>query len=323
MPRSSDRPSFAEVNKENPVLVIGAAGIDIVGQLKGELNPETSCPAQIRTSFGGVARNVAENLARLGHPVHLISVVGSDHAGDRIIQQAEDAGINVQLVVRNSEFPTGAYLGIVNMDGELIFALDDMRIIDTLSVDTIKQNSALFGDVSLVFVDTNLSKDVLRTIITLARRANIPICADPTSTALADKLAVHLPKLALISPNASEAGVLTGHPFNPANRGEALEVAKILVSKGVEIAIVTLGKYGLCYATSETSGYIPTFHTKVLDPTGAGDALSATVIFALLNDIPLDDAVRLGVSAACLTLSYPGAVLSDLSLEKLYDQLVI
>jgi pseudouridine kinase len=96
-----------------------------------------------------------------------------------------------------------------------------------------------------------------------------------------------------------------------------------MVANGVDIAIVTLAAQGLCYATSETSGYIPAIKTTIIDPTGAGDALSAAVIFALLNDVPLDDAVRLGVSAASLTLRYRGAVVSDLSLEKLYDQLVI
>jgi pseudouridine kinase len=84
-----------------------------------------------------------------------------------------------------------------------------------------------------------------------------------------------------------------------------------------------LGQFGVCYATSDTSGQIPAIRTEIADPTGAGDAMTATVIFALLNDIPLDDAVRLGVSAATLTLRHPGAVLPDLSLEKLYDQLVI
>ncbi|MGB9591252.1 MAG: carbohydrate kinase family protein, partial [Candidatus Kryptoniota bacterium] len=99
--------------------------------------------------------------------------------------------------------------------------------------------------------------------------------------------------------------------------------AKALVSKGVEIVIITLGEHGLCYATSETSGHIPAIQTDISDPTGAGDALTATVLFALLNEIPLDDAVRLGVSAATLTLQYPGSVIPDLTLEKLYDQLVI
>ena len=60
-----------------PVIVIGSAGVDIVGLVRGELQSRTSSPANIRTSFGGVARNVAENLARLGQPVNLISVVGA------------------------------------------------------------------------------------------------------------------------------------------------------------------------------------------------------------------------------------------------------
>ena len=65
---------------EKPVLVIGGAAVDIVGRLKSELQTDTSNPAQIRYSFGGVARNVAENLARLGQPVRLITVVGEDEA---------------------------------------------------------------------------------------------------------------------------------------------------------------------------------------------------------------------------------------------------
>jgi pseudouridine kinase len=104
---------------------------------------------------------------------------------------------------------------------------------------------------------------------------------------------------------------------------QVLNAAKCLVGQGVDIALITLAEQGLCYATSETSGYIPALRTEVIDPTGAGDALSATVMFALLNEIPLDDAVRLGVSAASLTLRHRSSVLPDLSLEKLYDQLVI
>jgi pseudouridine kinase len=104
---------------------------------------------------------------------------------------------------------------------------------------------------------------------------------------------------------------------------DALEAAKCLVGQGVDIVLVSLAEFGVVYATSETSGYIPAIRTKVVDPTGAGDALNATVIYALLNQIPLDDAVRLGVTAASLTLRHRGTVVDDLSLEMLYDQLVI
>jgi len=60
-----------------------------------------------------------------------------------------------------------------------------------------------------------------------------------------------------------------------------------------------------------------------VDRTGAGDALTAGVVFGLLNDFPIDEAVRLGVSAATLTLQCKETVCPDLSLERLYDQLVI
>ena len=74
---------------ENHVLVIGASGLDVVSRLDGVLRPGTSNPANIRTSFGGVARNVAENLARLGQPVKLLTVIGRDRLGEEILAQED------------------------------------------------------------------------------------------------------------------------------------------------------------------------------------------------------------------------------------------
>ena len=116
---------------------------------------------------------------------------------------------------------------------------------------------------------------------------------------------------------------MTGHPFEASNQEAALDAARLLVNKGVEIAFVTLAEYGLCYATSETNGHIPAIRTSVVDPTGAGDALSAAVIHALMNDIEIDDAARLGVSAATIVLRYSGTVYPELSLQKLYDELAV
>lgn len=308
---------------EAPVLVIGGAGVDIVGRLKTELRSGTSNPGQIRSSFGGVARNVAENLARLGQPVRLITVVGEDEVGDQLLHALEDAGVDTSAVMRVDQHHTGSYLAVVNPRGEFQFGIDDMRAINELDSDHIRSNSNLFSQASALFVDANIPKKTLRTIMSQARRARISVCADPTSVALAPRLQPYLSRLALIAPNNSEAAIFCGPKAKVANRRQALEAAKALVAQGVKIAIITMAEQGLCYATSETSGYIPAINTEIVDPTGAGDALSATVMFALLNGIPIDDAVRLGVSAASLTLRYRGAVVPDLSLEKLYDQLVI
>lgn len=305
------------------VLVIGAAGIDLVGRLEGTLHPGTSSPAQIRTSLGGVSRNVAENLARLGQSVTLLTAVGDDDQGRRLLDQAAGTGIDVSSVLILPDHLTCSYLAVLNSRGDLEFALDDMHALAALSPHYIRQNAALFKEAAMIFIDANLPSKTLRTVMSLAKKAGVRVCADTTSSALAIKLQKFLPDLYMVTPNHNEAGILCDCGINPASRRASLGAAKRLVSLGVDIAVITLGEYGVCYATSETSGAIPAIVTDVVDPTGVGDALTATIMFALLNDIPLDDALRLGVTAASLTLGYRGAVVPDLSLEKLYDNLVI
>jgi pseudouridine kinase len=297
--------------------------VDVIGSLKGELRLRSSNPARIRSSFGGNARNVAENLARLGQAVRLITVVGEDHAGDELLNQLDDIGVDTCDVLCTPNYTTGTYVGVVKTDGALHFAMDDMRAMSALTPGYLKERSELFKEASLVFVDANLSADTLRTTMSLARRAKVPVCADPTSTSLANRLRPYLNRLHLITPNSTEAAIFCEQPFQAAKSQQAIRAAKYLVSQGVDIVLITLAEFGVVYASSETSGHISAARTKILDPTGAGDALNATVIFALLNGLSLDEAVRLGVSAASLTLRHSGSVVPNLSLELLYDQLVI
>lgn len=313
-------------NEENivsglPVLVIGAAGSDVVGRLKSDLIPKTSNPARISFCFGGAARNVAENLLRLGTQVTFLTVVGEDETGKRLIHSLADVGANVDAVIRSNQFPTGAYLAVIGDSGRLELALDDMRVLEELTPRYVRAHEDVFKNASLVFFDTNLSKETIRSIMSIARRYKLPVCADPTSQILASKLLPYLPHLHLVVPNVGEASILSGRKTIPTTRREAISAAKNLVSQGVDIAIVTKAEIGVCYATSETSGYVPPVRCNIIDPTGAGDALTAAVLFGLINQMPIDDAVRLGVAAESLTLGYRGSAVPDLSLEKLYDQL--
>lgn len=306
-----------------PVIVIGGSGVDLIGRLERDLIPGTKNPAKIRTSFGGVARNVAENLSRLGQRTILLTAIGEDHPGKQLLAQAVQAGVDVNHVLTTPDHPTGTYLGIIDANGSLQFALDDINATKSLTPDYIKSHTELFKQASLVFIDASLPTKTLRTVFSLARRARIPVCADPTSSNLARRITPFLDRLSLITPNGEEAGVLCDRTIENNQPQDALEAAKCLVSDGVDIVLVSLAEFGVVYATSETSGYIPAIRTKVIDPTGAGDALNAAVIYGLLNQIPLDDAVRLGVTAASLTLRNRGTVVEHLSLELLYDQLVI
>lgn len=314
---------YYSANPDSHVLVIGGAGVDIVGHLDGEFIAGSSNPGHIYSSYGGVARNVAENLAHLGQAVAFITALGEDEVGDELLEELNESGIDTSAIVRTNEYATGSYLAVINDKGEMQFGLDDMRATSVLTPSYLRKQGELFKQASLLFLDANIPDKTMRTAISMASSANIPICADPTSVSLAERLLPYLDQLYLITPNNVEASILCDPPLEVKNRKQAMNAAKCLVGGGVGIAIVTMAELGLCYATSETFGHIPAIRTEIVDPTGAGDALSATIIFALLNGIPIDEAVRLAVSAASLTLRTKGTVVPDLSVEKLYDQLVI
>jgi pseudouridine kinase len=304
------------------LLVIGAASIDTKGRASKAIQAGTSTPGAIRVSVGGVGRNIAENLARLGERVVLLSAVGDDGSGRRILQQAAECGIDVSHVLVDAAHRTPAYLAVLDNSGNLLMSIDDMAINrELVTPGFVYRHRALFRDAQMVVLDANLSSAALRTIIGQARKYGVPVCADPTTTTLAPRLCPHLPELTLVTPNAAEAKVLCG--VEVTDRETGLIAAQKLVAMGVQIAIVTLGATGLVYATSQESGHVPALEVEVVDLTGAGDALTAAVVFGLLNDFPVAEAVRLGTSAAALALHCRETVCPELSLERLYDQMVI
>lgn len=339
------------------VVVIGSSVMDIVGRPQTALVAGSSSPGQVRMSPGGVARNVAENLARLGVEVTLMTAVGDDPAGRQLLEQASQAGIDVNHALTVVGSRTGVYLAMLTPQGGLHLALDDMGVVQALTPEYLGARRKVLEGAQAIFLDANVPTESLEMVLGVGRRAGIRIAADPTSVSLAANLLPYLKDLWLITPNAAEAEVLCPHPIPHADRDpprdplqdakrdaqrdaptgvpsgmrsamrsatqrdRALDAARHLVAEGVDIALVTMAEFGVGYASAETSGHVPAVQTTVLDPTGAGDAQTAAVIFGLLNGIPLDESVRLGVSAAALTLRTPGSVVADLSLERLYDEL--
>jgi pseudouridine kinase len=270
-----------------------------------------------------VARNIAENLARLDVETQLLTAVGEDANGEYLLGQAAASGIDVSEALMISTHHTGAYVAILDEKGHLEIAIDDMDVLADITPRYLNDRRRLFRDARMLVVDANLTPDTLETAIRLATRYDLPVCADPTSTSLAPRLCDHLGSLHMVAPNVSEANALCGVEIASEDRDKAISAARYLVTTGVKIAIITLAEFGVVYADSEIGGHIPAIQTEVVDLTGAGDALTAGVIFGLLNDIPLDECVRLGVSLASLTLRSRETVRSDLTDEMLYDELVI
>ncbi len=312
--------AFSEADEAAPVLSIGAAALDVIGKATTLDASGSSQPAEIRTSFGGIARNLSENLARLGCAAQLLSVLGNDSNGQALLQHTATAGVDIRPVLRTAAFPTAFYMGIVDAEGQLRLGLHDMRILQMLNTAALHAANAYFRRARLLFLDANLSPAALRTAFSLARKAKIPVVADPASTLLAPRLQRYLPRITLLTLNRLEAAALL-NTSPPASQPAALQMARQLVEQGVTTVIMALGEAGVIYASAETTGFVPALRVQVTDWTGAGDAMTAAVLYGLLNAMPLDEAVRLGVAAAAITLQYPGSVHPHISEEMLYESL--
>ncbi len=305
------------------ILVIGATLLDTKGKPLAGLEPGTSNPANVRITRGGTARNVAENLGRLGADVILISAVGHDVIGDQLLSQTADAGVDVSHVLQEDDYHTGAYLAVLEDDGSLSVALDDVSVMQTITSGYLYRLRRLFRDASLIMMDGSLSPDAMSTVVRLAEQYGVPLCADPSSARLAYKLRPFLSHLHLVVPNQMEAAELLQIDLSGHDPDSNPDLARLLVQAGVGTAVLTLSNYGLSYATSDEVGFLPASYAHIIDNTGTGDAVTAAIMFGMLNDLPTIEAIRLGAAAASLTVQTNETVVRDLSLDMLYDHLIV
>lgn len=308
---------------EGYVLVIGSAGIDIKGRPDTEIQWEIPNAGRVRNSVGGVARNIAENLARLEVSTVLLTAVGRDTAGRRVLRACEKAGINVTYARQVPGTATGTLMALLYPDGQLHVAISDFDAIANVDSDYLIDHEFLFENAAMIVIDATLSPDALATVFELAGRYKTRVAADPTNPNLAGRLCNYLRQLFMVVPNASETVSLCGLAQPASDRESAIETARGLVQAGVKYAVVTMGAQGLAYAHSGGSGFIKAIHTRVVDSTGAGDAFSGAAIFGILNEVPVDEAMRLGITAASLTLESRHTVLPELNQELLYDKLMV
>jgi pseudouridine kinase len=124
-------------------------------------------------------------------------------------------------------------------------------------------------------------------------------------------------------PNEVEEAELLQIDYRGFDPDTSLTLAHRLVKLGVKHVVVTLSDFGLDYATDKEIGYIPPSYSEIIDTTGTGDAVTAAIIFGMINDLPTIECMRLGAAAGGLTLQTNNTVVPDLSLDMLYDHLVV
>jgi len=295
------------------VVVIGGANLDLKARSTRSAVPATSNPGSGSMAAGGVGRNIAENLARLGTRTHLVAAIGSDGLGDQVLAATSDAGVHVEHVRRTAR-ATGTYTAVLDANGELVVAVSDMAATDELSTAQVDAARGLVSTASLVVLDGNLSTETLGYALDLTATAGVRVLIDPVSVPKAALLAPlldgTLPVYAL-TPNRAELAALTDLPTRTARQVE--RATKALHERGVEIVWVRLGADGSLLSTPAGRTALPAVPADVVDVTGAGDAMLAAFCHALLGDAPPEEAAAYGQAAAALTVASPHTVRPDLT----------
>ena len=275
------------------VTVVGGANTDICGRPERELVRRDSAPGRVSVRHGGVGRNVACDLARLGLKTRLVTALGDDGFGASVREGCVACGVDMSLTHTVRGARSSVYLYLSDGKGEMDAAVSDMEITDRLTPERLLP---LLGEINAsdaVVLDGNLPA---QTISFLCKQLRVPIFADPVSTAKAPRFIPVLGRLAAIKPNLLEARALTG-------RETAEDCAEALLNAGVGSVFISLGERGMLAASGEELVLLPAERAQLVSATGAGDAATAAVVWAQLQGLDLVSAARAAIRAGAITVA--------------------
>lgn len=284
------------------VLVIGGSAIDLKATSGAALIAETSNPGTVSATPGGVGRNIAENLARLGTGVRLVTRIGADAFGRFVLAETARAGVEVTHVQADAE-RTATYVATLDQDGSLFVAVSDFAAIDTMTPDHLPAGA--FEGVAHVVLDANLPIPVLTAAISAGHEVGAMVTLEPVSVAKAARLAAldSAEPVHLITPNEDEYAALAA----------CLDPHRIATW-----VCLRRGAAGsrVLYGPDADPVDIPAVRVppdQVRDVTGAGDAATAGLIHALVRGESLEEAVAFGHQVAAHTVRSDLTVAADLA----------
>lgn len=288
---------------DKQIVVIGSSNTDMIVQTPHIPRPgETILGGTFNTAAGGKGANQAVSCARAGGKVTFIARVGKDMFGDQALQGFQADGINTEYVVTDPEAPSGVALIIVDDQGENSIAVASGAN-GNLSVGDVETAQAAIENAGIVLMQLEVPLETVEAAAKMADSRQVQVILNPApAQPLSDAL---LKKVAILTPNETEAQMLTGIEVN--SECTANQAAKSLVDKGVDSVIITLGAAGAYVFAEEFKGMVAGFKVNPVDTTAAGDTFNGVLAVALAEGRSLEQAVTFANAAAALSVTKLGA----------------
>ena len=295
------------------VTVVGGANLDISGAPFAALIDGDSNPGLVTAAPGGVGRNIAENLARLGVPVKLLTAVGDDANGTSLLEETARAGVDIGHVRRVSDAPTGVYLSVLDENRDMAVAVSSMEVLKWLDAGYLRENDEILRGGRLTVFDANLTFEALEAATGLI--AGHKIVLDPVSVTKAIKAKDLLGRFYCIKPNRKEAEALTGlsagSPLGLRRNADAFH------DMGVSRVFISLGSEGVYFSDGTERGIAKALSAEIRSATGAGDAFLAGVVYSELAGLGIAEAAVFGTGAALLALAAGDTTSKNISPESI------
>lgn len=295
--------------KKADITIIGAAIIDVLaGPVDKNILENTSTPVQhTGMSFGGDALNEAVVLSRLGINAELISKVGNDEAGKRVLQFLKENGVHTKIKVEDN-LETGINIVLVDDEGERRFLTNPTGSLRKLSEEDVIRHLDDAADIvcfASMFVSPMMDIPAMERLFQrIKSKTNRILVVDMTTAKNGETLEDIkglLPYIDYIIPNETEAKRLTGE-------SDVYRNAELFLENGASCVIIKLGARGCLVKTEGQEFIMPAYpKAKAVDTTGAGDSFVAGFVWGLLKGMPLKESVRFGCAVASCTVESIGA----------------
>jgi pseudouridine kinase len=292
------------------IYCLGGATLDYKLKPVYSLEIGTSNPVTSVTCFGGVARNIAENLAKLTQNIYLQCIVGND--GQALLSHLKLQRVNIDSSIVLDRYSSARYYAVLDQQSELYIAFADMEIYNHIPFDQFVIMWENWQPNSIILLDTNLSPQLIEYAIHQAQLKQCMLCIDLVSVTKSKKLPLSLNGIFLLKADKHEASALSGITVH--TPADAINAGKILLSRGVQQIIITLGHLGYAIVNHHTQQFYEAIPIKnIVDVSGAGDAFFSGVLAGLQYDLSVEQAAKLGAIAASHVIQSYDTVLSDIT----------
>lgn len=297
--------------KSPNILVFGGAVVDIpLCPVDASIFENRSTPLeQISITTGGDALNESLVLAALGDGVRLCTVLGTDGAGDFLLQRCEEAGVDTSAITRDPTLSTGINIVLVDPAGERRFVTSSSGTLRKFALSHTERATAHLTGIKLanfasIFVSPLFTPEKMALLFRRLKEQGITLCADMTRCKHGERVAdlqCCLPYLDYLFPNEQEAAAVTGEETPEA-------MADCFLAAGVKHVVIKLGKAGCFVKSASLTCHVPGYLvTHCVDTTGAGDTFAAGFLHGLNLGMTLLDCARFANACASLCVEQVGA----------------